>query len=232
MKKRAVLFDLGGTLIRLGRSPEEVWRRILEEHGVRRSEGEIRRVSNDTLPGVIPSFGKMPPDEYWALWDGKVLRGLGVEDSEGALAREIHERFNAVLEPEAYKDVLPTLDELRRRGIRLGMISNGYVEEIETMLDMVGIPKEGFDVIVGVDTVGEAKPSPAVFRRALEEMDVDPGECIFVGDDARRDCEGALNMGITPYLVVRDEKQDTDPRFRTISSLSEIIELEYVWPSG
>jgi len=176
----------------------------------------------------ITSFGKIPPDEFWALWDRTVLSGLGVEDPEGVLEREIHERFDAIAEPEAYREVLPTLEELRRRGIKLGTVSNAYVEDIERILDMVGIPKEGLDVIVGVDTVGEAKPSPAVFRRALEEMDVDPGECIFVGDDARRDCEGALNVGITPYLVVRDEKQDTDPRFRTVSSLSELIEQEYV----
>ena len=228
MKKSAVLFDLGGTLILYGRRPEEVFRRILEEHGVKRSEVEIRRALNDTEPGLITSFGKIPPDEFWALWDRTVLRGLGVEDPEGVLAREIHERFNAILEPEVHKDVFPTLDELRRRGIKLGIISNGYVEEIEAVLDIVGIPKEGFDVIVGVDTVGEAKPSPAVFRRALEEINVDPGECIFVGDDARRDCEGALNAGMTPYLVVRDDKQDTDPRFRTVSSLSELIEQEYI----
>ncbi|MFQ5552932.1 MAG: HAD family hydrolase [Thermoplasmata archaeon] len=225
VKKRAVLFDLGGTLILSGRSPEEVWRRILEEHGIRRSEEEIRRVSNDTLPGVITSFGKMPSDEYWVLWDAAVLRGLGVEDPDGSLSEEIRDRFWTMAEPKAYADVLPLLGELRRRGIKLGIVSDSYVQEIEAMLDIAGIPREEFDVIVGVDTIGERKPSPANFMRALEEMDVAPSDCIFVGDEVIRDGEGARGAGITPYLVVRDEKAASDPRFRTVSSLQQVLSI-------
>ncbi|MFQ5837812.1 MAG: HAD family hydrolase [Thermoplasmata archaeon] len=225
MRGRAVLFDLGGTLILLGKGPEGIWRRILEENGIRRSEEEIGRVSNDTLPRVISSFGKLPSDEYWVLWNEAVLRGLGVEDLDGLLTREISDRFLTMAEPEAYEDVLPLLGELRRMGIKLGIVSDAYVQEVEAILDIVGIPKEEFDVIVGVDTIGERKPSPANFRRALEEMDVDPSECIFVGDDAIKDCEGAMGAGITPYLVVRDEKADPDPRFRSVSSLQQVLTI-------
>ena len=48
------------------------------------------------------------------------------------------------------------------------------------------------------------------------------------GDQVIRDYEGAIGADMTPYLVVRDEKQDVDPRFRTVSSLLEIIEPEDV----
>ena len=77
---------------------------------------------------------------------------------------------------------IPTLVELRRRGIATGLVSN-CTEEVA--LVWAETPFAGlFDVEVFSATAGCIKPDPKIYELACAELGVEPAECLFVGDGA------------------------------------------------
>ncbi len=108
------------------------------------------------------------------------------------------------------------------RGLKLGLISNGYEDDIHFFLERTGLEKTTFDIIVGVDTAQCMKPHPDIFKYALRKLKVRPEEAIFVGDDVEVDYKGAENVGMYTLLIDRTEKKK-EGDLRTIKNLKEIL---------
>ena len=111
--------------------------------------------------------------------------------------------------------------ELQRRGLKLGLISTAYEEEIHFILEKANFEKVAFDIIVGVDTIEKAKPDPDIFKYATSKLNVKPEEAMFVGDNVEADYKGAENVGMYALLIDRTEKKQSD--LRTIRNLKEIL---------
>ncbi|HYR11967.1 MAG TPA: HAD family hydrolase, partial [Longimicrobium sp.] len=92
-----------------------------------------------------------------------------------------------------------TLEELRRRGYRLGVISNAD-GRAEQALDAVGL-RGHFELIVDSGLVGIDKPDPRIFHHALELMGVAPEEAVYVGDIYEIDVQGARAAGMRAILI-------------------------------
>jgi HAD superfamily hydrolase (TIGR01509 family) len=129
----------------------------------------------------------------------------------------------AMLNPQA----VPVLDALRSRGIKTAIVSNtpwgspahAWRAELirHGLLDKV-------DATVFCMDVGWRKPHRAPFDRALSLLDVAPADALFVGDDHRWDIVGARNAGLRPVLL-----ESAGPKCRpdhlTIPNLAGIIAL-------
>jgi len=200
---KAVLFDMGGTLIKYDVvHAGEIFQRILVSLGISRSLDEIKtafvnagKEAKDL--NLLSSFGKMECEEYWNQWDSLVLKHLGIAEY-AELAKTVQSKWfdfvNFTLHPEV-RDVLITLQQ---RGLKLGLISTAYEEEIHFILEKVNFEKATFDIIVGVDTIKK-----------------------FIGDNVEADYKGAESVGIHALLIDRTEK--TQSGLRTISNLREIL---------
>lgn len=88
--------------------------------------------------------------------------------------------------------------ELRRRGKRLGIVSNGFHEVQYRKLAACGI-RELFDVAAISDEVGIVKPAPGIFEYAMKALGGSKSDTIMVGDDVGVDIEGAQVFGIDQY---------------------------------
>ncbi|HET9184569.1 MAG TPA: HAD-IA family hydrolase [Solirubrobacterales bacterium] len=94
----------------------------------------------------------------------------------------------------------------RERGLRLAVVSNWDVS-------LAGILREleldrHLDAIVSSAEVGEAKPQPAVFRRALERLGLEPAAALHVGDSWDLDVAGARAAGLEPVLLAPGASAD------------------------
>jgi HAD superfamily hydrolase (TIGR01509 family) len=223
---KAVLFDMGNTLVKYDYgSPEEVFKKILTSLGFYKSLDEIKkaflsaeREAEDT--NLLSSFGKIKCEEFWYRWDSLVLKHLKIEENE-ELPKIIHSRWFDFVDSTLYPEAKQVLLELKQRGLKIGLISTAYEEEIQFILEKADLEKTTFDIIVGVDTIRKAKPNPDTFKYAISKLNVKPEEAIFVGDNVEADYEGAEKAGIHALLIDRTGKQQSD--LKTIKNLKEIL---------
>ena len=215
---RVVLFDLGGTLVKTAPVPE-ILKRILEAHGVQKPIDEIAFAQKEADNGLTLRDYATPSDKFWFEWNLKILRRLNVHKNLRRLAMAISEKWWDFADLKLYPDVKETLDCLKERGFKTGLVTNGFKSDIDEILPRVGLSGY-FDIAVGVDAVGKPKPRKEIFLFALDKLNVDPNEAIFVGDTLEIDYEGAEKAGLAALLIDREDKVK-DP-VRKIGRLTEM----------
>lgn len=202
MTLRAVLFDVDFTLARPG--PElgpEGYRRLGERFGMELDPArydEARLFARDRLQHH-PEF--LHDEEIWVAFTEEIIRGMGGEPPaareaavEMTRAWERHDNF------DLYEDALPVLDELRRHGLRIGLVSNTG-RDLAAFLAHHAIP---CDAGVASGAHGWVKPHASIFRAVLDRLDVQPREAAMVGDSPQDDIEGARALGMRAFLLDRD----------------------------
>ncbi len=94
-----------------------------------------------------------------------------------------------------YDGVKETLAELRARGKRLYLLSNAQSDFTRPELELLGLA-DCFDGILISSEEGCKKPCQAFYRRLLERYDLNPADCLMVGNDMESDIAGAANVGM------------------------------------
>jgi len=117
--------------------------------------------------------------------------------------------------------VAATLFELRQRGRRLGVITNGSAAVQNAAIDALGV-REAMDVILISETEGLRKPDAELFRRAAARVGVPVGRCCFVGDHPTIDVAGATAAGLRAFWK-RTSYWSPSERVRTIDAVSDIL---------
>ena len=220
MKARAVVFDLFGTLIddlppaayavflaevagRLGADPDAfgaAWRK----HDVARYTAPIEE-----------TFDVMCAD-------------LGVSDRTGIEAALSYRRdhLRRVLVPRA--DALSTVLALKERRLGVGMISNATSELSALWAESAFAG--AFDAVLFSADERMMKPDRRLYVRMAELLGVATEDCIFVGDGAYRELQGAETAGMTPVLIrAPDDEWEHEGTIcwsgLRVSTLSEVLAL-------
>jgi putative hydrolase of the HAD superfamily len=99
-------------------------------------------------------------------------------------------------------------DQLREHGIRTAILSNmgdSVLEKIEREFAWI----HHFDALVWSFQLGMAKPEPAIYRHALDELGTRPEETLFL-DDRQINIDAALKLGIVSLLFSDIDHLRTD----------------------
>ena len=216
MKYRAVIFDLWQTLVPWNLDEaNRFYDQMAEAVGVER--GRFREVwfagRRDRETGPIADHLRSIVAE---------LDGEGDIDELIALRREWAKR-TLVPRPEA----LETLAELRRRGHRLGLISV-CTEDVPHVWDETPLAGTLDETIFSCD-VGVSKPDPRIYEIACERLEVEPAECLFVGDGANDELPGAERVGMTAVQLRAPGEELTEPgkawQGRAVEMLSDVLAI-------
>jgi len=216
---KAVLFDLGETLIETAPIPE-IFMRILRNHNVHISSDWGENAFPEVTEEMSLESFKLPYMEFWRVYNVRILKRLGVEGNLERLANILTEEWWDNADLEVYPEVEKTLEILRQRRLKIGIISNGFQTDIREILSRTGLYSK-FDITVGIDDAGKPKPHREIFHYALEKLKVKPRESIFVGDNPEADYKGAEAAGLRPLLIDRSGK--IHGPYRKIRDLREII---------
>ena len=221
---KAVLFDVDFTLFRPG--PElgpEGYRRLGERHGL---ELEPERYDDARANAIATLQGDrelVHDEEVWVAFTEQIVRGMG-GDAEGShacatdMVREWERHANFTL----FEDALPVLDELRGRGLKIGLISNG-ARDLEEFAAHHALE---VDAMVGSRAHGRVKPDPSIFAAALTALGTAAEETAMVGDSFEDDIEGARALGIRAILLDRDGLRPDEPeRIDTLLALPAALGL-------
>jgi putative hydrolase of the HAD superfamily len=222
MALKAVLFDLGLTLTKTAPFPE-IYRRILARFGVTVSIDDIVHAQKATESEFdVADYDENRRKEFWTNYNVSLLEKLGVKEKRVFLAAQIDELWWECSHLQVYPDVEPTLSQLRAKGLKLGLVSNGFKKDLKHVLGELGL-KKWFDVVVCIDSCNCAKPNKEIFLYALDELGVKAHEAVFVGDSVLYDYEGAMNAGIKSYLIDREGKISN--QYNKIASLTELLNI-------
>jgi HAD superfamily hydrolase (TIGR01549 family) len=101
-----------------------------------------------------------------------------------------------------YPDVKPALDALRRRGFRLGLLTDNPPETQRHKLDAAGLAAF-FDAVVFAREAGREKPDGGGFARVARELGLEPPRLAMAGDNPHRDLAGAAAAGFGRLFLLR-----------------------------
>jgi len=219
---KAVLFDLGGTLIRTTEIPY-VMKKILKHRGINRSLKEITQARKEAEKEL--NFRDLTKllDEFWVQWNMRILSNLQVSSKTRTLAEYIATHWWDYSDVRLYPDAEEMLPLLKKRCLKIGLITNGLQSDVNEILPKVGL-QSFFDIVVVIDTLRKMKPDVEVFHYALQKLKTVPSEAIFIGDEIEADYKGAQNSGLTAYLIDRNGNVH-DYNVNKISSLDDIFKL-------
>lgn len=122
-----------------------------------------------------------------------ILRYLGHTNITAVLLHRLYEGY-AFLPTILYEDTLLTLRTLKQEGLQLGIISNHTPAARAMMEKHLSDLIEPEHIFISGE-MGLHKPEGRIFRCALDQMEVAPTACIFVGDDLFVDAIGAVEQG-------------------------------------
>jgi len=212
---QAITFDVGGTLIEPWPSVGHVYAEVAAQFGVTRVAPELL---NHRFGAAWEAKGNF--DYSRAAWRRMVRQTFG--EQAGALPPEffpvLYERF---AQPDAwriYDDVVPTLEHLARRSLRLAVISN-WDERLRPLLDRLKLSRH-FEAIFVSTEMGHAKPAPEIFRQAAAELKLPPEALRHIGDSAREDVAGAQAAGWQAWLLDRRSTSSVSGAFCTLADLT------------
>jgi putative hydrolase of the HAD superfamily len=199
MKIAAVTFDVGGTLIQPWPSVGRVYAEVAARHGVKNIPAELLDARFKAAWRAQKNFSYT--QDAWAELVDQTFLGLCAKPPSKTFFPKLYEHF---AQPEAWRifdDVVPTLEELAIKSVRLGVISN-WDERLKGLLRRLKL--DGFfETIVVSCEVGFAKPSPVIFEQAAEKLGLPPASILHVGDSFEMDVQGAKSAGFEALRLIR-----------------------------
>ena len=146
------------------------------------------------------------------------FEGLLEADEAAAVLDDLYERFAQKTAWRVFDDVLPTLLELKARGLRLAVTSN-WDERLRPLLEDLQLTPF-FDALVISIEVGEAKPSTAIFQRCADTLGLPAAAILHVGDSPAEDFLGARQAGMGAMAIDRRSRL---PGENTLAHLGELL---------
>lgn len=167
---KGVVFDLDGVICFTDKLHYLAWKKAVEPLGVEFNEqinNRLRGVSREqSLEIILEKFnGILSAQEKSAICFEK---------------NEIYKSLLGNLSPaDVSEDVMQTLCELKKRGIRLAVGSSS--KNTKLILRQIGL-SDTFDAVVDGAMITHTKPHPEVFLKAAEAIGVQPNSCLVVED--------------------------------------------------
>jgi len=232
MEIKAVLFDLFDTLILIEHGDAFYVPSLARLHeflvkkGINVSFEDFRRAYSAARDALYAEAAENLEEPHFNLRVAKTLQNLGYNfDSSSEIVTgatmAFYEEFMKYLRiDENAKEALRKL----HGKYKLGIVSNFAIPEcVCKLLEMHGLDVF-FDVVVVSGAVNRRKPSPEIFRKALERLGVDASETVFVGDTVDADIGGAKKVGMKTVFIERRQQKEAEHTCpdQTIKSLNEL----------
>ncbi len=205
---RFVLIDLDDTILRYGAGGEGLWAEVVAGFATALPVAPERLLA--ALDAVREPFWADPERSRAARQDmfaarrailAQAFERLGLS-RESELVRKVSDAYSSEREARVapFPGALATLAELRRRGHRLGLLTNGGARLQRAKLARYDLAR-CFDAVRIEGEVGVGKPDAAAFAGALAALGGASEPAVMIGDDLDADVAGARRAGLATIWV-------------------------------
>lgn len=184
---------------------ERTYRQALRTFGIDISLTLLERafhVTDKYFMREHPGIFSNPRSSYMPRFLEMLNQGLGIRVD----VYDVDARWEAIKADtdsywQPFSVVQPTLEALRREHFEVGIISN-WDHTASRILNATGLSAY-FDPVIISSEVGYTKPQPEIFQVALARAELDPEDCIYVGDNYYDDVLGSRRIGMPALLINR-----------------------------
>ena len=221
LRIHAVTFDVGGTLIEPHPSVGAIYAAAAERNG---GKGISSQLLNQRFTRVWQSLsGFNYSRQDWAALVDSVFDGLTPAPPSQTFFDQLYDDFAQPTAWRIFDDVLPALETLASRGIKLGVISN-WDDRLPPLLRRLHLHSY-FDAIVVSCEIGFCKPSPVIFEHAAAKLALPPAAILHVGDNVQTDLAGAHSAG---FRSIELRRNGSDSQRRPGSLPGYVVSLRQV----
>lgn len=183
-----------------------------------------------TMGFEVPSEEKITSTIGLTLKDGvlKASEGMSDDDADRAVV-EYRRIFPDIAYPltTAFPEVIDTLEEIRRRGIRMAIATSRSHASLNDLAEQIGV-KKFFECMMAAEDVAVHKPAPDLALKTMNEMNASPSETLVIGD-ATYDLlmgrnAGCRVCGVTWGNQSRQQLETAGPDY-IIDSISGLLEI-------
>lgn len=221
---KAVFFDAGGTLIHL--DAPTIGSLLTEKLGITLSLEHFHHAQSLAMQRVaeLVAEGAGATEQLKRQFYSTLLPVIGVEENhlESAIDLALELAKAEMLWRIADEATAQALAELKKRGLRLAVVSNSD-GRIEFAFHQAGL-FDHFEFFIDSFLVGVEKPDPRIFQIALERAQVAAHETIYLGDLYSVDVVGARGAELTPVLY-DPYSLNKDADCLRIQSIGDLIAL-------
>ena len=222
MKKSIILIDADDTLFDFHRSEKEALFNTLRHFGMEPSDEKhesYMRINDENWKAL--ERGEFTKDEIvvrrFAMYLDKCEK-IAVDPLEMHLF--YHDELSKL--GYLYPTAEPFLKEMKRRGKRVFLITNGLIKVQNGRLDDSGLRKYLDGVFIS-DAVGYEKPDLRYFEYVASRIEnFERSEAVVIGDSLTSDMRGAVNFGLDRIWVNRKNKTADISVNATVKDLDEI----------
>lgn len=218
---QAVTFDVGGTLIECRPSVGHIYAQEAARYGF---TGICPELLNRRFAAAWRSLkGFQHTRSQWCALVDETFRGLTERRPSETFFPQLFNRFADADSWHVYDDVLPVLDSLASRGLKLGIISN-WDDRLRPLLSRLRLDKY-FETIVVSCEIGPPKPAAATFDAAASRLQIPPGAILHIGDSLEMDVVGARAAGLQALWLQRSKTVTAVGAIWSLAELCQPIRL-------
>ncbi|MBO7573557.1 MAG: HAD family hydrolase [Bacilli bacterium] len=207
-KYQLYLFDFDGTLFDTLTCSKWVFRSAYKQIGIELKEEDVLSLTREPISHSFKRLGASVD-----LWDTFIFY-----IDKYVMSQE------SVNLTEIYDDTYDTIIDLRMQEADLGIVTSNNVIHVREVLKKFDLQNDFFSVFVGVKEAPNPKPSPEPILKALEMINYqgDKKDVCYIGDSLN-DCKAAINAGVVPILLDRNDEYKDAP-YQRINSLKELLD--------
>lgn len=212
---KAVIFDMFETLVTHYRSEPYFGEQVAADLNL--TEEQYRKIWDSTEDDR--SLGKETFEETIS----KIMQANDIYSKE-LLKKVVNKRKECKekIFTTYGKEITDMLDAMKKKGLKIALISNCFDEEVEPVKNSRLYPY--FDVALLSYEVGIIKPDPKIFKLALERLKLEPDECIYVGDGGSNELRAATDCGMKAYQArwyLKENKRRAPRIFEEYTALNK-----------
>jgi len=222
---RAVFFDIDDTLYSSTDLSSKA-RRTAVEHMISKGLEMSADEAYEALLRVVRRYGSNYGNHFDRFFIDELKRPPDYRMIAAAVIAYHHTKF---VNMRPYPHTVETILELRTRGYKLGIITDGLPVKQWEKLIRLGLDDFFDTVVISADEgVGFSKSDPRIFGVALERIKALPGEAVMVGDKLATDILGANKAGLTSVWLRTPRDPEDSPRVTGIQPAYTITDIRQV----
>ena len=210
-KVEAIFLDLGNTLRILIKDPAhmaQARRKIVELVGTDENPETFCAKLDERYKvyrkWAFENLTEAPESEMWTRWLVPEFSAERIAPLGGELTYQFRQSMGRRVVVDGGKEVVI---QLHKRGYILGIISNLIgTREIPDWMD-ADVFTPYFKSVVLSSVYGRRKPHPSVYHEAARRAGVEPGNCVYVGDNLNRDVTGTRAAGFGMIIILMSPEE-------------------------